>query len=363
MLKHRIIFGLLFSALFVAWIYLDFWASRGWPGGQAWTPPGLFIALASLVVIPLGLWEMRALLRSENVHISMRITVVAAMLCMLWPWVEQVAVSTDQPSRLFAGSIDPATASLARGTDISAGGEVVQQTNFLWQRLSGWVRTAKPHYLVPTILAVSLVAAFVMHSKQQRVDGAMANAGGTLLAIVYLGVLPGFYLPICLTHSAWMMLAIVCIVKCADIGAYATGRLVGRRKLIPWLSPGKTIEGFIGGLALSGIMGLVVASLFHAWAGGRWAALPLHQALIGGAVAGVVLGAVGQLGDLVESLLKRDAGVKDSGAVPGFGGVLDILDSPLLAAPVAYWMLKIVLPAAPVLANGTLLPGALGASP
>ena len=59
-------------------------------------------------------------------------------------------------------------------------------------------------------------------------------------------------------------------------------------------------------------------------------------------VAGIVLGAVGQAGDLLESLLKRDAGVKDSGKVPGFGGILDILDSPLLAAPAAYWLLKLV---------------------
>jgi phosphatidate cytidylyltransferase len=57
---------------------------------------------------------------------------------------------------------------------------------------------------------------------------------------------------------------------------------------------------------------------------------------------GIVLGAVGQLGDLLESLLKRDAGVKDSGKIPGFGGLLDLLDSPLLAAPAAYWLLKLI---------------------
>ena len=156
----------------------------------------------------------------------------------------------------------------------------------------------------------------------------MANAGGTLLAITYLGVLPGFFLPICLTHSAWMLLAIVAIVKAADIGAYTTGHLIGKHKLIPWLSPGKTVEGFFGGLVFSALVALV---LLH-----RQFSLP--SALI----AGLLLGAVGQLGDLLESLLKRDAGVKDSGKVPGFGGILDLLDSPLLAAPVAYWLLKLI---------------------
>src|SRR4051794_9327919 len=128
----------------------------------------------------------------------------------------------------------------------------------------------------------------------------MANAGATLLAIVYLGVLPGFFLPICLTHSAWMLLAIVAIVKAADVGAYTAGHLLGRHKLIPCLSPGKTVEGFIGGLVLSAIVGAYVASLFQGFV---W-----QQGLI----AGLLLSAVGQFGDLFESLLKRDAGVKDS---------------------------------------------------
>ncbi len=178
----------------------------------------------------------------------------------------------------------------------------------------------------------------------------MANAGGTLLAIVYLGVLTGFYLPICMTHSAWMVLATVAVVKCADIGAYTTGRLIGRHKLIPWLSPGKTVEGFFGGLLFAGIVGAGIAMFLQATRAGvggdpeRWAGVSQLAAILVGAASGVLLGATGQLGDLLESLLKRDAGVKDSGAVPGFGGVLDILDSPLLAAPVAYWLLKIVLP-------------------
>jgi CDP-diglyceride synthetase len=339
MLKYRVIFGLLFGALFLGIMFLDSWCSSGWPTRAYTSPPGAFVALGCLLVIPLALREMQALLGSENVTISMRITVVASLLCMAWPWVEQVAgdvytwqVALSQPGTMAGevASTMPATMRDARGEERSRQLAILEASP--WYKMGRVFRTVKPHYLVPTVLALSLVAAVVMHSRNHRVEGAMANAGGTLLAIVYLGVLPGFFLPICMSHSAWMMLAIVCVVKSADIGAYATGHAIGRHKLIPWLSPGKTIEGFIGGLVFSGAVGAGAAALFPQ-TGLHW--LP---AFVGGAF----LGAVGQVGDLFESLLKRDAGVKDSGRVPGFGGVLDILDSPLLAAPAAYWMLKLV---------------------
>ena len=139
-----------------------------------------------------------------------------------------------------------------------------------------------------------------------------------------------------------MVLGIVGVVKAADVGAYITGKSIGRHKLIPWLSPGKTWEGFFGGLLLSGIVGAAIAMGLRDNVASL-ANVPTAWVYIGGAISGALLGAAGQVGDLLESLLKRDAGVKDSGKVPGFGGVLDILDSPLLAAPVAYWLLKLVI--------------------
>ncbi len=334
MLKYRLIFGLLFGALFIGLIFLDSYCSGGWPLVAYSTPPGLFVALGCVVVIPFGLREMGSLLAAENVTISMRITVAATMLCMLWPWIEQVSEGVVERhaklSQILPSEAGPPATMAAHPIPNAQVDALHAIENSPWYFIAQWTRTVKPHYLVPTILALSLVAAVAMHSRRQRVDGAMANAGGTLLAIVYLGVLPGFFLPICMSHSAWMLLAIVAIVKSADVGAYTTGRLIGRRKLIPWLSPGKTLEGFAGGLVFSGAIGAAAASLFGNF---TWPQ---------GLIAGVLLGAVGQLGDLFESLLKRDAGVKDSGKVPGFGGVLDILDSPLLAAPVAYWLLKLV---------------------
>jgi phosphatidate cytidylyltransferase len=157
-----------------------------------------------------------------------------------------------------------------------------------------------------------------------------------LLAAAYLGVLPGFYLQLRALGTAWLVAGVMLVTKACDIGAYFTGRSLGRRKLIPWLSPGKTVEGLIGGLAFSGLVALGLAA-----AGNRWGlvgerTLPLAWA----AAAGVIIGGLGHVGDLLESLLKRDAGVKDSGqSVPGFGGVLDVVDSPLLVAPLAYWLL------------------------
>jgi CDP-diglyceride synthetase len=328
-LKYRIIFGCLFGALFLAVIFLDSYCSRYWPNTPFSTPPGTFIALGCMILIPLALGEMRRLLTPENVTISLRITIAASLLCMLWPWIEQVSESVLQLESstqiaILANATQPASVTAPLAEKLHA----IQSSP--WYPVARRIRTVKPHYLVPTIIALALVASLVMHSRRQKVDGAKANAGGTLLAITYLGVLPGFFLPICMTHSAWMLLVIVAIVKAADVGAYVTGHLIGKHNLIPWLSPGKTREGFVGGLILSALVAALILPLVSNFT-------PTKAVF-----AGVVLGIVGQLGDLLESLLKRDAGVKDSGKLPGFGGLLDLLDSPLLAAPAAYWILKLI---------------------
>lgn len=342
MLKHRLILGVIICIFLSGLMLLDSYAAGGWPVKPWSTPPGFFLAIVSLLIVPVALWEMRGLLAKENVLISLRITGIAATLCMLWPWLEQVGETIDEThTKLVAGAPaatgNPQTLEEIRHVEASP-----------WFKIGRWFRSVKPHYLIPTVLVFSLVAAVVKHSRKAKVEGAMANAGGTLLAITYLGVLPGFFLPICMTHSAWMVLVIVAVVKSADIGAYATGRAIGKHKLIPWLSPGKTVEGFFGGIVFSGIVGASLALVIknNPDIGGKdihWVHLTRMTVVFGGALSGILLGVVGQLGDLLESLLKRDAGVKDSGRVPGFGGVLDLLDSPLLAAPVAYWLLKIVL--------------------
>jgi len=143
-------------------------------------------------------------------------------------------------------------------------------------------------------------------------------------------------------------------VKMGDIGAYAVGRLFGKNKMSPTISPGKTTEGALGGLAFA-LIGSWVS--FHGIVIGPWIhfhgiaqlAPPYTESLpglpSGWIIFGVLMGSVGMLGDLAESLLKRDVGCKDSSDwMPGFGGVLDILDSLLLSAPIAWlcWLIGIV---------------------
>jgi phosphatidate cytidylyltransferase len=128
----------------------------------------------------------------------------------------------------------------------------------------------------------------------------------------------------------------VATAKGADTGAYTLGRLAGRHKLWPRLSPNKTLEGAVGGLVFGVLASLAVFAVarFALHAPG----LDLPQAVGFGAV----VGSAAQLGDLMESMIKRDCAVKDaSAALPGFGGVLDVMDSLLFAGPVAYgyWLI------------------------
>ena len=186
-------------------------------------------------------------------------------------------------------------------------------------------------------VAGSFVFGLLYAIRSKQVDGAIFVGAGVLLIHVYMGMMLGFLLLIRRDHSVWMMLWVLACVKSCDIGAFFTGTAIGKHKLIVWLSPKKTWEGLIGGMVTSGVvggLGFVALS-----AAGYEDYSPWY-----GVVLGVIFGAIGQAGDLTASLFKRDAGVKDAGSsVPGFGGVLDLIDSPLLVAPFAYWAIRIVM--------------------
>ena len=128
----------------------------------------------------------------------------------------------------------------------------------------------------------------------------------------------------------------IVVTKFSDTGAYAVGSLIGRHKMIPRISPGKTWEGFGGAIFFSTAASLV----FTHFLGDKMAGMNWRHAL----VLGVLLSSTAVVGDLIESLFKREAGVKDSGGLfPGIGGILDLLDSLLFNAPIMYLYLRHIL--------------------
>ena len=136
--------------------------------------------------------------------------------------------------------------------------------------------------------------------------------------------------------GAFLLVYCLTVLVLCDTGAYFAGRAYGKRKLAPRISPGKTVEGAIGGILFGTLGGLAMKSIFDFF----WPDLSAVLDFATATVFGVIIATVGIVGDLVESLLKRDAQVKDAGVLlPGMGGILDRVDSPLLGIPVTYYLM------------------------
>lgn len=173
----------------------------------------------------------------------------------------------------------------------------------------------------------SILTLFACHfrDKEGAIVDLAVSSFGLLYVAVPLGMVLGIlYLPMLEDGRIWVVY-LLAVTKMTDIGAYFAGSLWGQRKLAPTISPAKTIEGAIGGL----LCALVVSIAFY------WIGLSMIECIC----LGLVLGCIGQFGDLAESLLKRDANKKDSNALPGLGGVLDSVDSLLFNAPILYFFL------------------------
>ncbi|MDE3205100.1 MAG: phosphatidate cytidylyltransferase [Acidobacteriota bacterium] len=157
----------------------------------------------------------------------------------------------------------------------------------------------------------------------------LANAAVTVMVFVWVSVMGSFSAVLLQAHSGkGLFLGAILVAIAADIFAFVVGRWIGSRPMAAAISPNKTIEGFVGGLVGAIIVGAIVGKVVHPWSGMRY-----------GLVLGLVIGLIAPAGDLFESMLKRDLGIKDSGTVlGGHGGLLDRFDSILLALPAAYFV-------------------------
>jgi phosphatidate cytidylyltransferase len=189
----------------------------------------------------------------------------------------------------------------------------------------------------PVLLAFVgvILASLLLELANYRSPGSgTARVANTAFVTAYLGLLASCFVRIRFDtpETGLALAAAIAVPKVGDIGAYLIGRVFGRHKFAPLLSPQKTWEGFAGGMVFAVAAALVVSGLGPVFRYGTGHAV----------VFGLVVGAAGVFGDLAESMIKRDAQSKDaSRAVPGFGGVLDVIDSVLFAAPVAYLLLRI----------------------
>ena len=287
MLKHRLLFGSLLAAFFAGLVILD-----GWLDG-------------SLTVSPADDSPIQA-------------TILAILLAAI----------------LSEGGLELVRLAAAKGlivlNPICGIGLALLSTAWYWPQ----VFDVSLGLYVLLVAALTLAGILLQQHVRFGATGALANAGISCFSLLYLGVLGAFVLGIRIDGGEaglWHVLLFIIAVKSSDIGAYMFGRLFGRHKLSPRVSPGKTWEGLGGGV----IAAAAVSFAFAAVSG-----IIEERAAV---LFGLCMAVIGQLSDLAESMLKRDAQQKDSSnRVPGFGGILDVIDSPLFAAPFAYVLLRLV---------------------
>jgi phosphatidate cytidylyltransferase len=184
-------------------------------------------------------------------------------------------------------------------------------------------------YSVLMVLAASVPLLFAFAARAGFREGATVSLGVTLLGVVWIGVplAHAVFLRELPHHGAALLIDVLVGTFVTDTAAYATGRMFGSHKIAPRLSPNKTIEGLIGGFVI-GTMGFWFAGLYQDWLSG------VDALVIGAAVA-----AIAPVGDLFESLLKRDLGTKDTGTLFGpHGGLLDRLDAVFFTVVVGYYL-------------------------
>lgn len=199
-----------------------------------------------------------------------------------------------------------------------------------------YISLVYPRWSKLALLTIILGFISLFVARFRKADDALLNVAVEFFGICYLAIPFSFmlailYPPSSLEDGRWWLFYLITVTKITDIGGYFIGKLFGKHPLAPQVSPHKTIEGSIGGFCLA-----VVLSLFFFSTGKLGENFSIGSSLW----LGTIIGILSQLGDLTESVLKRDASVKDSNEIPGIGGILDMVDSVLFTSPVVYFFIR-----------------------
>jgi phosphatidate cytidylyltransferase len=201
-----------------------------------------------------------------------------------------------------------------------------------WRGLAASSHAPDPWLAALLVLVLAVGGTLTRRVLQAHVEGSLAEAAAVALGLVYVPLLFGFLLAIRLQWGLGAVVLVLAVCKGSSSAAYFAGKSIGRHRMAPVVSPNKTYEGLLGSL---------VAGVGIPWAASAcgWVALGPGQAV----VFGFVVWAAATVGDLVASLMKRETGLKDSGRIlPGMGGMIDMLDDVLFAAPFAYLVLAAI---------------------
>ncbi|MFH1996174.1 MAG: phosphatidate cytidylyltransferase [Candidatus Omnitrophota bacterium] len=187
--------------------------------------------------------------------------------------------------------------------------------------------------MAPFYIVLACLFTFVLQiTRRGGSSNPLVSIAVTMFGLLYISWFFSFFINLkFMAHGEILILYLILVTKSNDIGAFFIGRSFGKHSLIPRISPKKTVEGTVGGI----VTGCCVSLASKAYMSGfSWGQL---------CVLGVLLGVLGQVGDLAESLVKRDCGVKDSGRkLPGYGGMLDMLDSLFFTTPIFYFYMRVL---------------------
>jgi phosphatidate cytidylyltransferase len=202
--------------------------------------------------------------------------------------------------------------------------------------LSAYMRFAPSAEMEFIFIMTICLCVFLLQFTRRNTEQALVGIATTVFGILYIGWFVSFMvklrvLPPLSMDGRFLILYLIATTKSGDIGSYIVGTFFGKHQLIPRISPKKSVEGTIAGSVISFLVAVSLRNLLPA------------VSFVNICVIGLLLSVVGQIGDLSESLLKRDCKVKDSGFIfPGLGGILDMIDSLIFATPIFYFYLRLM---------------------